>query len=58
MLRTIRHFVRDDSGTTSIEYALVTGMMALTLVGAWPLLNGGFDNLWGAIVKLFDSVPK
>lgn len=42
-------FVRDDTGATAIEYALIAAAMGLALVAAMPLLataiTGKFSSL-------------
>ena len=46
-------FVKDDSGATAIEYALIAAAMGLALVTAMPLLagaiTGAFTSLAGSI---------
>jgi len=46
-------FVKDESGATAIEYALIAAAMGLALVTAMPLLasaiTGAFTSLAGSI---------
>jgi pilus assembly protein Flp/PilA len=53
MRDTIARFIRDESGTTAIEYALIASFIALLLVPAATTigtnLSGTFDNVAGAV---------
>ncbi len=53
MVRTVKSFVRDDSGATAIEYALMASLIALVLVGALTALGTGlsseFNEVSGAL---------
>ena len=48
-------FVKDESGATAIEYALIAAAMGLALVTAMPLLataiTGKFSSLSGHITS-------
>ncbi len=47
----IRHLLRDEKGVTSIEYALIAGVMCTGIVGAVTLIVttlSGFFNLVAA----------
>ena len=48
-------FVKDESGATAIEYALIAAAMGLALVTAMPLLataiTGKFSSLAGSITS-------
>jgi pilus assembly protein Flp/PilA len=39
-LRTLLHFVRDRSGATAIEYALIAGIICIAIVGGATTLGG------------------
>jgi pilus assembly protein Flp/PilA len=42
-------FLRDDSGATAIEYALIASAMALALVSAMPTLGNVIKNKFSNI---------
>jgi pilus assembly protein Flp/PilA len=41
-----RRFLRDVSGVTSIEYALIAGIVAVALISGASLIGGGLSNLF------------
>lgn len=40
MSKVFARFVKDESGATAIEYALIAGLMATALIAAFTLLGG------------------
>jgi pilus assembly protein Flp/PilA len=62
MLAAIRRFLRDDSGATAIEYALIATLVSVTIVAGALLLGDQLRNLFdnGAaevIAAQADRVP-
>ena len=54
MSRTLKHFIRDESGATAIEYGLIAAGIALAIVTAvnntgGALLNSKFNAVSTAI---------
>ncbi len=41
--------LRDETGATAIEYALIAAAMGLALVPALSSLSGGINNLYNSI---------
>ena len=39
-------FLKDDSGATSIEYALMLGLVVLAIVGSVELLRSSLSNMY------------
>lgn len=58
LARLVRAFARDASGATAVEYTLVTGIMAMAIVAAWPALSAGIEALWTAIGNAMLTVPQ
>ncbi len=46
---TMREFLRDETGATAIEYALIAAAMGLALLTSLPVLKGGVDSLYNRI---------
>ena len=44
-MSTFETFLRDDSGTTAIEYGLITGFVAVAIIAALLALGGSLDGL-------------
>jgi len=42
-------FLRDEAGATSIEYALVAALMAITAIGAVTALGDNVSTMWQTI---------
>lgn len=40
------NFIKDEGGTTAIEYALLASMMTMMLAGALGPLRDGLVELW------------
>ena len=43
------NFLREDSGATAIEYALIAASMGVTLIGAMPLLASAVTSTFGSL---------
>jgi pilus assembly protein Flp/PilA len=47
----IKHFIRDDSGATAIEYSLLASLIGLVIIASvstiGPKLSGIFTNVSG-----------
>ncbi|MCX4146826.1 MULTISPECIES: Flp family type IVb pilin [Paraburkholderia] len=44
-----KQLLRDDSGVTSIEYALIGSLIAVTILGAVATLGSSVSNLYQRI---------
>lgn len=40
----MKHFLRDDSGATAIEYSLIAAIMAVALIAAFPAISSGVKS--------------
>lgn len=43
----IRHFLRDESGATAMEYGLIATLVGVGSIVAFQALGGGLGNLFG-----------
>jgi pilus assembly protein Flp/PilA len=46
MLNKVMNFLRDEEGASAVEYALIAGLIAVVLVVAVGVLNGGFTTVF------------
>ena len=46
---TARHFARNDSGATAIEYGLIAGLIAVAVIGATRLVGTNLGTMFGKI---------
>lgn len=53
----IARFRSDRRGTTSIEYALMLGILAIALMAALPLFAGATGSLYGRIASAMSMSP-
>jgi len=54
MQTTLSHFLRDEAGAVAIEYALIAGGIALSIVSAIGALSGAVS---GKFVAISASMP-
>jgi pilus assembly protein Flp/PilA len=56
MKAQLMEFWKDEEGATAIEYALIAGIIAVIIIGAFALLKDGLTNLFTDISqKLTDQ---
>jgi pilus assembly protein Flp/PilA len=46
VLKSIHAFIRDESGTTAIEYGLIAGTIALGIILSLNTIKDGYTNLY------------
>ncbi len=51
MLKTLKTFVKDESGATAIEYGLIAALVAVGLIGALMALGGALQNIFNLIAN-------
>ena len=49
----IANFIRDESGATAIEYALIAAATGLALVATLPLIETSLSSLYSSIASGF-----
>ena len=49
MSKTFNRFLKNESGATAIEYALIAGLMAVACIGALTTLGGDMKAKFEAI---------
>lgn len=47
MAKTLRHFLRDPSGATAIEYGLIVAVLSLAIVAGVGSAGGKIEYMWG-----------
>lgn len=57
MLNKVMNFLRDEEGASAVEYALIAGLIAVVLVAAVTVLNGGFTTVFGNIKTSLTTAP-
>jgi pilus assembly protein Flp/PilA len=48
-MKHFARFLRDDTGATAIEYALIAAAMGLALVTAMPILAGAITSKFSSL---------
>ena len=49
MPRPLRNFVKDDSGVTAIEYALIAALIAVAAIAAFTLVGTNLSTTFSTI---------
>ena len=49
MILLTAHFLRDEDGTTAVEYAVMLGLILLAIVGAIGAVGAQSGGMWGGI---------
>jgi pilus assembly protein Flp/PilA len=44
MMKTLKDFVRDETGATAIEYGLIAALIAVAAIGAMSALGGKLNT--------------
>jgi pilus assembly protein Flp/PilA len=58
MLTTLKNFLPDESGATAIEYALLTGLLAIGVSAFLSVLGGSVDEAFAKVsTQLMSAVP-
>lgn len=52
-MKTLRHFLADDSGATAIEYGLIAALIAVGIIAAATTLG---NNLQGVFQRIAQSL--
>ncbi|MBN9084968.1 MAG: Flp family type IVb pilin [Rhizobiales bacterium] len=51
MMKLVRQFIRNASGATAIEYGLVAGLIAVTIIGALSLVGSRVQDQYNSIAN-------
>lgn len=54
MKSKLMHFLRDEQGLTTVEYAIAGGLVGAAVIGAFQLLG---DNVGTIIQDIVDQLP-
>jgi pilus assembly protein Flp/PilA len=49
-------FLKDESGATAIEYALIVGLISIALVATFQLLEADIRELFGRLGAALDAI--
>ncbi len=55
MLRALAKLLKNNSGATAIEYGLIAGGIALTIIPVLGDVNSGVLHIFGIVMGLFDG---
>jgi pilus assembly protein Flp/PilA len=48
-MKTIKHFVQDESGATAIEYGLIASLIAVAIIAGATALGTSLNSTFNAI---------
>ncbi|MEQ8967932.1 MAG: Flp family type IVb pilin [Azospirillaceae bacterium] len=49
MLSTFKRFLKDESGATAIEYALIAALIAIAIIGGLQALSTQLNTTFGTV---------
>ncbi len=55
MFRTLRSFIRDESGATAIEYGLIAALVSVAAIGALTSMGGSLDTMFTSVSSTLDG---
>jgi pilus assembly protein Flp/PilA len=50
------NFLRDESGATAIEYALIAALVAISLIAGASSVGKNTDSLWNGVADAVNNV--
>jgi len=56
MIKTIKTFIRDESGATAIEYGLIAALVAVAIIGALTVLGQELTNIFQYVADTLAAV--
>ena len=57
MLKLIKHFAKDSSGVTALEYGILAGLVSVTIIGAVTTLGTDLNGVFGAVDAALKNIP-
>jgi pilus assembly protein Flp/PilA len=58
MLTRLKRFAADESGATSIEYALIAVLVGITIIGAVTALGNSLKSIFSTVATTVDGVSS
>ncbi len=55
MLKTLKTFVKDESGATAIEYGLIAALVAVGLIAALTALGTSLQNIFTTVSNTLNT---
>jgi len=54
--KMVKRFIRDESGATAIEYALIAAFMVVCIVAAWPFISTALISQFGTMAADLNAI--
>ncbi|MCE2510622.1 MAG: Flp family type IVb pilin [Alphaproteobacteria bacterium] len=48
-MKTLREFLKDESGATAIEYGLIAALVSVAAIGALTAMGGSLNTMFTAV---------
>jgi len=49
MSKFVTRFLKDESGATAIEYALIAAGISVIIIAVMPIIQGVITNVWNSV---------
>jgi pilus assembly protein Flp/PilA len=56
MFKTIRNFLRDETGATAIEYGLIAGLVSVAAIAAMTALGASLQGIFNFVATTLGAV--
>ena len=57
MSQHLRHLLRDEGGTTSIEYGIIVALVACGLIATFGTVGSRLGSIFSAVANGIDGTP-
>jgi pilus assembly protein Flp/PilA len=57
-MSSIKHFLRDESGATAVEYGLLTALISIAMLASLNALGAGLSNTFSTVSTELAAMPK
>ena len=56
-MKQVLKFIRNESGATAIEYALIASLIAVAIIGAVTAVGSKVSSVFGAVGNSLNATP-
>jgi pilus assembly protein Flp/PilA len=57
-MRLFQRFLHDESGATSVEYAVIAGILAVVIVAGLTLVGSGLTGAFDSVAGAFETAAS
>lgn len=57
MFKSVRRFIKNDSGATAIEYGLIAALISIAAIGAMTAMGESLDTMFNNVATTLENTP-